>query len=89
MLVSVALVELITNDVLAVILAVGTLRKPCVPPGVATVMNILLDAVTAVVLTVTVPPTSVDVPIEAFDPVVIFILLPAVVNSRLPLIWAA
>ena len=67
-LVSVALVELIVNDVPATI--VGTDKFPWVPPGVLTLTKIFDEDVTAVVLTVTVPAESVAVPTLAFDPVV-------------------
>jgi len=83
-LVSVTDDELITKDVPLTIDAAGADRKPCVPPGVLQVRNIVLPVATAVVDTVTVPATRVAVPMLAFDPVAILSLLPAVVNSTLP-----
>ena len=78
--VSVPLLELITKDVPFTIDATGADKNPCVPPGVLHVRKITLDDDTAVVDTVTVPPTSVAVPILAFDPVAILSLFPAVVS---------
>ena len=78
--VSVPLLELITKDVPLTIDATGADKNPCVPPGVLHVRKITLDDDTAVVDTVTVPPTSVAVPILAFDPVAILSLFPAVVS---------
>ena len=75
--VSVPLLELITKDVAFTIVPLE--RNPCVPPGVSQVRKIVLEDDTAVVDTVTVPPTSVAVPMLAFGPVAILSLLPAVV----------
>lgn len=84
---SAALEELITNEVAATMEAVGADRVPCVPPGVLTVRNILEEAVTAVVAIVTEPAVmATEVPIEAFAPVAIESLLPAVDKTRLPLV---
>jgi hypothetical protein len=86
-LVSEPLELLITKCTPAEIEAAGADNVPCVPPGVFTVKNIIELAVTAVVATVIVPPDIADeVPIEAFDPVVIRILFPAVESIRLPLV---
>lgn len=79
-----ALDELMTNEVALVIDPAGADKKPCVPPGVLQVRNILLEDVTAVVDTVTVPATSVAVPNDAFVPVAIFSLFPEVVSDRFP-----
>lgn len=79
---------LMTKDAPAVI--VPTLRRPI---GLAPVdpMDFLLRkmselAVTAVVITVTVPEDNVAVPADALAPVVIWILLPAVPKTRSPLV---
>jgi hypothetical protein len=85
--VSDALDELITKLVLAIMDAVGAERTPCVPPGVLTVRKILEEAVTAVVATVMVPAViAAEVPIEAFDPVAILSLFPAVPKTTFPLV---
>ena len=85
--VSVLLDELITKLVPATINAVGADKTPGVPPTVFVVRNIFELAVTAVVLTVVVPATIAElVPIDAFVPVAIDILFPAVGNDKLPLI---
>lgn len=85
MLVSVPLLELMTNDVPATILAVGASRLPTVPPAVFLDTKMTLLAVTAVVLIVIVPPVmAADVPTLALDPVAIFILLPAVKSATFP-----
>ena len=73
-----------TNDVPFTMLATGTDKNPCTPPAVLQVRNILLEDVTAVVDTVTVPATSVAVPSDAFVPVAIFSLFPEVVSDRFP-----
>lgn len=77
-------VLLITNDTPAVL--VPTVGEPTLvnAPVVASVKKMMLLAVTAVVLTVTVPPESVAVPILAFEPVVILSLLPAVASKIFP-----
>jgi hypothetical protein len=67
-LVSAALVEVITNDVPGV--RVGDVRIPAVPPTVFVVRRIFEFAVTAVVLMVTVPATiAADVPVRPAAPV--------------------
>lgn len=67
--VSVLELELITKDVPLTIEPVGADKNPCVPPGVLTVTKIMELEVTAVVLTVAVPATSVAVPIDLLLPV--------------------
>lgn len=84
--VSAALLEFMTNEVAAVMLATGADRKPCVPPGVLQETKIVLPAATAVVFTVTVPATRVAVPMLAFAPVAILILFPADNRARFPVI---
>ena len=83
-LVSLALLLLMTNDVALVILATGAESMPCVPPGVLQLTMIMLPVATAVVFTVTVPATRVAVPMLALLPVAIFSLLPGVVRDMLP-----
>ena len=75
----------IVKDVPAT-LAVTSTEVPIVPDVVCLVRNILEFAVTAVVFTTTVPATSVATPTDAFDPSVMFILLPAIPNVKLPFI---
>src|ERR1700722_5928876 len=58
-----ALLDVITNDVLAVIVVITRLPVPVGPAGLTSVRNIILLAFTADVVTVTVPPESVAVPI--------------------------
>jgi hypothetical protein len=83
--VSVALDELMTKLTPAVI--VPTERVPTVPPTVELVRKINELAVTAVVATVIVPATiAADLPTEAFAPVAICNLFPAVLKTRLPLV---
>lgn len=82
--VSAALLEFMTNDVPLTIEATGAERMPCVPPGVLHDTMMIEPVATTVVETVTVPATSVAVPIEAFEPVAIFSLFPAVVRATLP-----
>lgn len=85
--VSAALDELMTKEVPATIEAVGADKTPCVPPGVLAERKILDEAVTAVVETVTVPAVmATEVPIEAFAPVAIESLLPAVPSTTLPFV---
>lgn len=78
--------EFITKDVPFVMLASGTDKWPSVPPVVFRVINIFEDDVTAVVLTVTVPATKVDVPRLALLPVAILILFPAASKAMFPVI---
>ena len=85
-LVSVALELLMVNEVPA--LRVYE-RWPTVPPVVARESRMRELAVTNVLLTVTVPATSVELPIAALVPSLISSLLPAVVKLRLPVILAA
>lgn len=82
--VSVALDEVIVNDVAAVraVTAIGVATATV--PRDWTVRNIRELAVTTVVLTVTVPSTSVATPIDALLPSLISSLLPAVTSVRLP-----
>lgn len=87
MLVSNPLELLITKLVAGVMDAVGAERVPAVPPGVFAETKILDDAVTAVVLTVIVPPDiAADVPTDALEPVAITSLFPAVLSARFPLV---
>lgn len=82
--VSIATVEVTTNDVPAVL--AETVSTPTLTTLVeVSWRNIRLLAVTAVVEIVAVPPTKVPVPAEALEPVVMLILLPAVPRVRLPL----
>lgn len=78
---------LITNDV--ALTTVPTLRIPRslapVAPTDILVKKMTELAVTAVVLTVTVPPERVAVPIEAFAPAAISNLFPAVPKTTFPL----
>lgn len=60
------------------------LVKPTVPPVVCSVRNIKLLAVTEVLATVAVPPTSVTEPSLEFTPVLICRPLPMVLMRRLP-----
>lgn len=62
--------ELVIVKLVAAVLA-DTRNHPGVPPSEFPVKNILEEAVTFVVLTVTVPPTSVATPIVALLPSVI------------------
>ena len=62
-------------------------KLPSVPPATALVKNILELAVTAVVATVTVPVDKApDVPTDAFVPVAIDNLFPAVPKTKFPLV---
>ena len=65
---------------------VGAEIIPGVPPVVLYVRKIIELAVTAVVETVVVPPPKVAVPTEAFAPVAIVSLLPAVPRTTFPLV---
>lgn len=68
-LVSVPFVLWITNELPAVIEALGTFKIPGVPAKVLYVTMMTDDAVTAVVFTVTVPPASVAVSAMPVAPV--------------------
>ena len=83
--VSSAELEFITKLVAAVI--VPTDKTPTVPATTEWVSIIMLLAVTAVVLIVMLPAViEPEMPADAFEPVAIFILLPAVSNARFPVI---
>lgn len=82
--VSAMLLELITKEVALTIDPVGAESHPCTPAGVLQVRKMKLEDDTAVVDTVTVPPTSVAVPMLEFGPVAILSLFPAVVSCTFP-----
>ena len=64
---------------------VGADNIPCVPPGVFTVKKILEFDVTAVVEIVIEPAVmAAETPIEAFEPVAINNLFPAVPRDKFP-----
>lgn len=86
--VSNANVEVTTNEVPAVLADTVSVPTFVILEAVS-VRNMRLLAVTAVVEMVAVPATSVPVPAEALDPVVILSLLPAVPRVRLPVDTAA
>jgi hypothetical protein len=81
--------ELITKLVPATIDPTGTESTPGVPPIVLCTANMIDEASTAVVETVTVPDTMfAEVPMEALDPGLIISLLPIVPRVKLPLVVA-
>jgi|HubBroStandDraft_1064217.scaffolds.fasta_scaffold398377_2 hypothetical protein len=85
--VSVELEDVITKLVPAVMLATGADKVPGVPPKVFAVSKMIELAVTAVVLIVIVPAViAAEVPMEAFDPVAIASLFPAVPNTKFPFV---
>lgn len=84
---SVLLLEVITKWTPALIEPSGADKVPGVPPRVFAVKKMMDDAVTAVVEMVIVPSViAALVPIEAFEPVAIASLFPAVPKTRFPLV---
>ena len=75
--VSVVDAELITNDVPATTVPLVKAEATVTVPRAWQVSITMLEAVMAVVETVTVPATKTAVPAEALVPVIMFILLPA------------
>jgi hypothetical protein len=85
--VSVLLEEAIAKDVPAMMEAVGADNVPGVPPRVFAERKILELAVTAVVLMTMAPAViAAEVPREAFEPVAIESLFPAVPRTKFPLV---